>query len=163
MNVVKGCKMSLRVDKKVKANAEAGLLTKYVAAALFHLFTFCSNCAALGYQYTHVPKCIKKYYLIYSESMFWGTPVIMIVFNFITFIFFILGPPIYVLHKRNPNKYGYKLIYSMVSPFSCIASFLSHCVCLYHQSLPCHKYLAYLCNHCLCKHSGISEIVLFCQ
>ena len=112
-------------DKKVKANAEAGLLTKYVAAVLFHLFTLGSDGAALGY-YAHVPKPIREYYC--SEPLFWITPIIMIVFDIITFILFIIIPPIYVLCKRNPNEYGYKLIYSVVSPFSCIASHSYHIV-----------------------------------
>ena len=46
-------------DKKIKASAKAGLLTKYVAAVLFHLFTLGSDCAALGH-YGHVPKCIME-------------------------------------------------------------------------------------------------------
>ena len=55
-------------DKKVKANAEAGLLTKYIAATLFHLLTLGSDGAALGY-YAHVPKAIREYYC--SEPKFW--------------------------------------------------------------------------------------------
>jgi hypothetical protein len=45
-----------------------------------------------------------------------------------TFIVFIVIPPIYVLCKCNQKGYGYKLIYSVASPFSCIASHSYHIV-----------------------------------
>ena len=116
-------------DHKVTDNAEAGLLTKYVAAVLFHLFTLSSDGAALGH-YRHVPKCIKEYY--YSEPMFWAAPITMTVFDCITFILFIVIPPIVCcvlsLSKCNQKKYEYILIYSVVSPFSCIASHSYHIV-----------------------------------
>ena len=117
-------------DKKIKANAEAGLLTKYVAAVLFHLFTLISDGTALGY-YTigTIPKPIRKYYC--SEPNFWAAPITMTVFDCITFILFIVVPPIVccicVLSKCNQKKYECILIYySVVSPFSCIASHSYH-------------------------------------
>ena len=116
-------------DNKVKANAEAGLLTKYIAAALFHVFTVGSDSAALGY-YRNIPKVIREYYC--SEPNFWAAPIAMIIFDCITFILFIVVPPIlgYVLYKHNQKKkkYEYLLVYSMVSPFSCIASHSYHIV-----------------------------------
>ena len=110
-------------NTKVKANAEAGLLTKYIAATLFHCFTLANDGAALGY-YQHVPKSIRKYYC--SEQNFWAEPLAMITFDGIAFVCFILIPPIVV--ATCCRKKRYRLIYSMVSPFSCIASHSYHIV-----------------------------------
>ena len=110
-------------DDKVKANAEAGLLTKYIAATLFHLFTLGNDGAALGY-YGHIPKAIREYYC--SEPHFWAEPITMLVLDLVSLVLFILIPPIAIVLCCKEERY--RLIYSLVSPFSCIATHSYHIV-----------------------------------
>ena len=129
-------------DNKVRANADAGLLTKYIAAALFHFFTLSSDIAALVH-YQHVPKAIQEYY--YAELKFWAAPITMIIFDIITLILFIFIPPmtacciLYIILRKCEQKLpesivarckqrNYTLIYSVISPLSCIASHSYHIV-----------------------------------
>jgi hypothetical protein len=110
-------------DSDVRAKADSSLLTKFVASTLFHLFTLSLDITALNY-YKYLSKEIKDYYS-YPPRRFWAVPIVMITFDIITFVIFICLPPIVACCRKNRS---YLLIYSLISPLSCIASHSYHIV-----------------------------------
>ena len=111
-------------DSDVRAKADSSLLTKFVASTLFHLFTLSLDITALDY-YNYLSKEIKDYYS-YPPRRFWAIPITMTVFDSITFVTFICLPPLVVACCC--KKQSYLLIYSLISPLSCIASHSYHIV-----------------------------------
>ena len=106
-------------DSDVRARADSSLLTKFVASTLFHLFTLSLDITALVY-YKHLSKEVKDYYS-YPPRRFWAVPITMTVFDSITFVIFICLPPIAACCCKNRSN-CYFLIYSLISPLSCVAS-----------------------------------------
>ena len=110
-------------NSDVRARADSSLLTKFVASTLFHLFTLSLDITALDY-YKYLSKEIKDYYS-YPPRRFWAVPITMTVFDSITFVIFICLPPVAACCFKNRS---YLLIYSLISPLSCVASHSYHIV-----------------------------------
>ena len=110
-------------DSDVRAKADSSLLTKYVASCLFHLFTLSVDVAALVH-YRYLSKEIKEYYS-YDPKRFWAVPIVMTIFDSITFVIFICLPPLVACCCKN---WSYLLIYTLISPLSCVASHSYHIV-----------------------------------
>ena len=110
-------------NSDVRAKADSSLLTKFVASTLFHLFTLSLDITALDY-YKYLSKEIKDYYS-YPPRRFWAVPITMTVFDSITFVIFICLPPVAACCFKNRS---YLLIYSLISPLSCVASHSYHIV-----------------------------------
>ena len=118
-------------DSKVKAKADSKLLTKFIASSVFHIFTLAMDVAALFFGFTRISEDIQDYYCSDELKHFWGVPITMCVFDAITFILFICLPPILVLASYYCpccKKKSYLLIYTLISPLSCIASHSYHIV-----------------------------------
>ena len=111
-------------DSDVRAKADSSLLTKFVASTLFHLFTLSLDITAAVYQNEYLSNEIKDYYE-YDPQRFWYIPIIMIGFDSITFVIFICLPPVAACCSKNRS---YLLIYSLISPLSCVASHSYHIV-----------------------------------
>jgi hypothetical protein len=109
-------------DSDVRAKADSSLLTKFVASTLFHFFTLSLDFTALVY-YKYLSKEINDYYE-YCPKRFWYIPIVMTLFDIITFVIFICLPPIVACCKNR----SYLLIYSLISPLSCITSHSYHIV-----------------------------------
>ena len=110
-------------DSKVKAKADSKLLTKFIASSVFHIFTLAMDGAALFY-YRRLSKDVQEYYCSDELKPFWGVPITMTIFDGITFFLFILLPPLIITCKKK----SYLLIYTLISPLSCIASHSYHIV-----------------------------------
>ena len=108
-------------DSDVRARADSSLLTKFVASTLFHLFTLSLDITALDYQNKYLSNEIKDYY---CPQQFSAIPTIMTVFDSVT-LGFIVVPPIVACCCKNRS---YRLIYSLISPLSCVASHSYHIV-----------------------------------
>ena len=110
----------------IKAGAQLKLLTNFTISILFHVLTLAADGAALSY---YNPKSqglsdnVKKYYTYKGSMNFWGVPIIMILFDTLTLILFIIIPFILSLSYKK-----YMLLYCLISPFSCLASHGYHIV-----------------------------------
>lgn len=104
----------------IRAEAQSKLLTQVTISILFHILTLAADGAALAH-YTQLPENVEEYY--YNEpKRFWSVPITMAIFDFLTFVIFIIVP--LALSKKNK----YKLTYALISPFSCLTSHGYHIV-----------------------------------
>ena len=111
-------------DNKIKAKSEAKLSTKFTISVLFHLCTLVADIAALC-QYNRLPDKIREFYYSYPR-LFWGVPIVMLVFDVVTLVLFILIPPILLLIVPKRKKKWHILTYCLIAPLSCIASHSYH-------------------------------------
>ena len=106
--------------KKVKAKANAKLLTKIAISVLFHLLTLVADCAAFA-EYTHLSSEIHAYYYA-APRCFWSIPIVMILFD--GFSFYIIYTISFAV-ARQTKKWS-RLSYCLLSPLACIASHSYH-------------------------------------
>ena len=109
-------------SKSIKADAEAKLLTKVTISILFHFCCLAADIAALN-QYRSLPEVIHSYYFS-TPQRFWSVPIIMLLFDVMAFVCFIIIPV--GLYKHHDKRY--KLIYCLIAPLSCIASHSYHII-----------------------------------
>ena len=108
--------------KKIKAKAEAKLLTNLTIAFLFHLLTLAADIAAFV-EYGKLSKEVHEYYFAYPRC-FWSVPIVMILFDGLSFLVIYITSPIVALL----TKKWYRLMYILLSPLACAVSHSYHIV-----------------------------------
>ena len=108
--------------RRVKAKAEAKLLTKLTIAFLFHLLTLAADIAAFT-QYSKLSKEVHEYYFA-PPRCFWSVPIVMIVFDGLSFLVIYFTSTIVALL----TKKWYRLTYCLLSPLACAVSHSYHIV-----------------------------------
>ena len=113
--------MTSKVNR-VKAKAEAKLLTNLTIAFLFHLLTLAADIAAFV-EYGNLSEEVHKYYFAYPRC-FWSVPIVMILFDGLSFLVIYITSLIVALQ----TKKWYRLMYILLSPLACAASHSYHIV-----------------------------------
>ena len=108
--------------KKIRAKADAKLLTKITISFLFHLVTFIADSMAFV-EYGTLSDEIHDYYYA-APRCFWSIPIVMILFDGISFLIIYTAVPIIALQ----TKKWYRLTYCMLSPLACILSHSYHII-----------------------------------
>ena len=104
--------------KKIRAKADAKLLIKITISFLFHMLTFVADSMTFV-EYGKLSDEIHDYYYA-PPRCFWSIPIVMIVFDGLSFLIIYTAVPIVALR----TKKWYKLTYCMLSP---IVYVFSHC------------------------------------
>ena len=104
--------------KKIRATADAKLLIKITISFLCHMLTFVADSMAFV-EYGKLSDEIHDYYYA-PPRCFWSIPIVMIIFDGLSFLIIYIAVPIVALRAKK----WYKLTYFMLSPIACV---LSHC------------------------------------
>ena len=108
--------------KKIKAKADAKLLTKLTISLLFHLLTLAADGAAFV-EYRRLSSEIHEYYYA-SPKCFWSIPIVMILFDGFSFLAIYIIFPVVALGTRK----WYRLTYCLLSPLACFVSHSYHII-----------------------------------
>lgn len=110
------------IVQSIKASADAKLWIKIAMSCLFHLLTLIADIVALS-EYQRLPPDIQDYYS-YAPKCFWSVPIVMIIFDGISFVLIFTAVPILAGKTRK----WYRLNYCLLSPFICVASHSYHII-----------------------------------
>ena len=111
-------------SRAIRADAEAKLLTKVTISIFFHLCCLAADIAALVYYSDNfLPEKVHSYYFA-EPKRFWTVPIIMLTFDVIAFVCFVMTP--FGLYKHYDKRY--KLVYCLIAPLSCISSHSYHII-----------------------------------
>ena len=122
-DIGKEIEKDMRSDvKKIRAKADAKLLTKLTISFLFHLLTLAADSAAF-IEYGHLSREINEYYSA-PPQCFWSIPIVMILFDGFSFLaIYTISPAVALGTKK-----WYRLTYCLLSPLACFVSHSYHIV-----------------------------------
>lgn len=108
--------------KKIREKADAKLLTNITISFLFHVLTFIADSIAFV-EYGKLSDEIHDYYYA-APRCFWSIPIVMILFDGLSFLIVYTAVPIVALLTKKWSR----LTYVMLSPIACILSHSYHII-----------------------------------